>query len=260
MFTKKSLKSCIKYVIMIVNNFRHSSETENLPKCGRDLIGLAEKYGVIPPKFTKAWWEYFWDYYKWYVIGGGFVLLLVVVTAVQCATQKRYDMTVTYAGNAYFSEEQQTHLEDAMANFVQDVDGNGEQAVFFQNLTISGQKGQEQFDYAMQTKLELEFQNDCSFIFLFSKEQLDSMLSRDYVADLYVPVSEWAPDLSSDFETVSAQDGVAYAVNLENSSFFKNLGINSKDLYVAIRYQAKDDEKNQAAYESSLNLLKEFTK
>ena len=29
---------------------------------GNDL--MAEKYGDMPKRFTKKWWEYFWDYYN----------------------------------------------------------------------------------------------------------------------------------------------------------------------------------------------------
>ena len=34
---------------------------------------MAEKYGTVPKKFTSAWWEYFWDYYKWHTIATVFV-------------------------------------------------------------------------------------------------------------------------------------------------------------------------------------------
>ena len=43
---------------------------------------MAEKYGEVPPKFTKKWWEYFWDYYKWHVIITVVAVLIASVT--QC--------------------------------------------------------------------------------------------------------------------------------------------------------------------------------
>ena len=48
---------------------------------------MAEKYGEVPPKFTKKWWEYFWDYYKWHVIITVVAVLIASVTIVQCATR-----------------------------------------------------------------------------------------------------------------------------------------------------------------------------
>ena len=53
---------------------------------------MAEKYGEVPPKFTKKWWEYFWDYYKWHVIITVVAVLIASVTIVQCATSEiRYE-------------------------------------------------------------------------------------------------------------------------------------------------------------------------
>ena len=52
---------------------------------------MAEKYGEVPPKFTKKWWEYFWDYYKWHVIITVVAVLIASVTIVQCATRPKYE-------------------------------------------------------------------------------------------------------------------------------------------------------------------------
>lgn len=225
---------------------------------GKGMILLAEKYGVVPPKFTKAWWSYFWDYYKWYVIGGGFALLCVIITAVQCSTREKYDLTVTYAGQLVFDSETSAAFENAVSPFAADVDGNGEQSVFFQTLSISGAEGQEEFDYALQMKLDLELQNEHSFIFLFDKNQLDLMLARDYVDELYVPVSEWAPD--GDFPTVSAADGTAYAADVSGSAMLKELGIQCDGMYAVLRTNTWDDDLNRQAYESSVKILNEIVK
>lgn len=220
---------------------------------------MAEKYGVIPPKFTKAWWGYFWEYYKWHVIGGLFVIICVVTTAVQCATREKYDITVTYAGNLPFDTETQDKIEEALSPFVDDIDKDGKQSVFFQSLTISGAKGQEQYDMAIMTKLDLEFQNDCSNIFLHSPDQLDRMLSRDYVGDSYVPVDEWGVDVG-DREIKTGSDGVGYAVNVSDSKLFKDLGLTLNDTYIVLKGNYKDDDKNKAGYESALKIIAEILK
>lgn len=221
---------------------------------------MAEKYGVIPPKFTKAWWSYFWDYYKWHVIATLFAVMCIAVTAVQCATSTKYDLTVTYAGNKLFTDEEQTKLQTALAPFIEDIDGNGENSVFFQSLTISNAKGQEEYDYAMRMKLDLEFQNDCSFIYLLSKEQLELMMSRDYTGDLYVPAAEWAPERANDESVIKGQDGVVYAVDISNSKLIGDLGLHCDGTYALLKQYTKDSEENKKAYESSLNILKEIIK
>ena len=147
-----------------------------------------------------------------------------------------------------------------MSPLAADVDENGEHSIFFQVLTISGEKGQEQYDYAMTMKLDLEAQNDCSFIYIFDKEQLNKRINLDYVNEVYVPVSEWAPEKCGTDETVKGFDGVEYAVSLENSSLLKELGMNNKDTYAVIMLNNNEDEKNIKAYESSVNILKEIVK
>ena len=221
---------------------------------------LAEKYGTVPPKFTKAWWSYFWEYYKWHTIAIAFVILAIVVTAVQCATKEKYDLNITCGGKIYYDTETIDKFKERVSPLAADVDGNGESSVFFQVLTISGERGQEQYDYAMQMKLDLEAQNDCSFIYIFDKERLDRQLNLDYANEVYRPVSEWAPEKCGTDETVKGFDGVEYAVSLENSSLLKELGMNNKDTYAVIMLNNKEDEKNIKAYESSVNILKEIVK
>ena len=88
-----------------------------------------EKYGTVPKRFTKLWWEYFWDYYKWHTISVAFVSILILVTAVQCATQVKYDMTITVAGDKYLSEDIQSQLSGELGEVIEDCDENGERNV-----------------------------------------------------------------------------------------------------------------------------------
>lgn len=216
---------------------------------------MAEKYGVVPPKFTKAWWSYFWDYYKWYVIGIGFAVICIAATAVQCATRREYDVTMTYAGQMVFDSEASAAVENAAAEYTEDIDGNGERAVFFQTLSISGASGQEEYDYALQMKLDLEFQNERSFVFLFDKSQLELMLARDYVNDLFVPLSEWAGDTGGR-ETAAGSDGQVYAVDVSDSGFFEDIGVQCPGTYAVLRRNTYDDGENKMAYDSAVELLR----
>ena len=55
-----------------------------------------EKYGTVPKRFTKAWWEYFWEYYKLHVIVSVVVISMIGISAHQLLTNPKYDVTVTY--------------------------------------------------------------------------------------------------------------------------------------------------------------------
>lgn len=215
-----------------------------------------EKYGTIPPRFTKAWWEYFWEYYKWHTISTVFVLVLVAVTAVQCATQTKYDLSLTYAGDAMLADETVDSISAALSEVIADCDGNDERKVFFQQLSLGSnmQNADPQYEMAMSTKLMLEFTAGESYIFIFSKEMLDTYLNREDCESLFLPVSDWA-DTEPDKESLALAGGVAYAVKLTDSTYLNSLGLNMENQYLLVRaprVSETDDERLMTQYESSL--------
>lgn len=44
---------------------------------------MAEKYGEKPEKFTAKFFEYIWNYYKWYIIAFIVAIVLGVFTVFQ---------------------------------------------------------------------------------------------------------------------------------------------------------------------------------
>ena len=218
---------------------------------------MAEKYGVVPPKFTKEWWPYFWEYYKVHTIVAAFIIIAVVTTAVQCAGREKYDLNVTYGGKLSFDTELTPKLEEEFEKYIDDVDGNGEKNVFFQAMTISGLQGYEQNDYALETKLQLEFQMENSFIFLLDKTQMDTLMKMDSAGETFTPVSEWADNVDES-RLVKADDGKAYAVDISDSKIFADCGFSCEGTYALIKLNLKPEEK--AAYESSKKLLREIIK
>lgn len=221
---------------------------------------MAEKYGVVPKKFTKEWWPYFWMYYKWHTIVAAFVLICVGVTIQQCATSPKYDLTATYVGTSGFSEETQNSVSEYIAQYTADIDGNGKSLPFFQQLVITENNQDAQYNYAMSTKLMLEFQNDCSYLFLMDSTYAENMLKPGSSYDgSFVPVSEWA---SGGVETdrLYPAEGTAFAVNLKDTNFAKSLNLGDRDIYIAVRCESKDDEKNKQAFDNSKEIANELIK
>lgn len=216
---------------------------------------MAEKYGVVPPKFTKEWWPYFWMYYKWHTIATAFVILCVAITIQQCVTAPKYDLTATYTGATGYSEEAEGKIADIIREYTDDIDGNGEPSPYFQQLIISENQADAQYNYAMQTKLMLEFQNDCSFIFMMDSGSADELLDSESLKDSFVPVSEWIENPIEEELLHYSEDGKAYAVNLKNSTLLKNAGIPCEDIYIALKENGKEDEANKAAFENSKKIL-----
>lgn len=214
-----------------------------------------EKYGTIPPRFTKEWWAYFWDYYKWHTIATVFAAIIILVTAVQCATQTKYDMSVTLSGKLAIPAETEDAIAAAMAEGIEDCDNNGERNVFIQQLSLSDDASADpQYEMAISTKLMLEFSAGESYLFILTSDIADTYLNSDSCEGLFLPVSEWAQKLPAD-ANVKMAAGVPYAVNLGNSAFFKAHGLDMSNCWLLVRGQRNaelDDEKMAVQYENSL--------
>ncbi len=219
---------------------------------------MAEKYGEIPPKFTKQWWEYFWEYYKWHVIITAAAVIIAVVTIVQCATRETYDMTVVYAGHMNYSEGETERLQSLMEECISDIDGDGEQSVDFQRLVFSDGSGSEEYDYAMQTKLDMTFTEDFTYVYLMDEVEAKLYIQRKSVSESFEPTDVFAGD--TDAEILRAEDGTGYAVSLRNSSVLRENNIYRDDLYLFIRVNSQNDEKSAQSYNDALNIAKKLIK
>lgn len=219
---------------------------------------MAEKYGTVPPRFTKAWWEYFWDYYKWHVIITIIALLIAAVTITQCATREKYDMNIVYVGHMNYSQEEIEKTQELLEQHITDVDENGENSILFNQLVFLDTAGSEEYDYAIQTKLDVSFLDDCSFVYLFDKAQAELQLQKEAADEIFECTDSWAK--GTEAEILTGPDGKGYAVNLKDSKLLKDNNIYCDDLYVMIRQNYKDDKENTQAHEDSINVAEVLVK
>lgn len=213
-----------------------------------------EKYGTIPKRFSRAWWSYFWEYYKWHTLGTLFAVILIITTAVQCANKIDYDLYITYAGSLTFAEESINNISSSLSEIIADTNADNEQNVYFQQLNIGNENPDPQYEMAMSTKLMLEFSAGESFIFIMSKDLVNTYLNGESYDSLFLPVSEWASVMPDDSQ-VSKADGVPYAVSLSGCTYFEQLGLNLEEQYLLIR-----NPRNSELEDEELNLQFENAK
>lgn len=219
---------------------------------------MAEKYGEIPPRFTKQWWDYVWYYYKWHITITVLAIIIASVTMVQCATRTRYDMTVVYAGHMNYSDDEIIRLQELLSEHITDIDENGEKNVMFMPLMFADNPSSEEYDYAMQTKLDLSFTDDYTFIYLMDKSEAELYLQRESIADTFENTDLYAEN--TDAEILRASDGTGYAVSLRNSALLKNNNIYCEDLYILIAKNNDDNEKRAISHGDALNTARELIK
>ena len=220
---------------------------------------MAEKYGTVPPRFTKEWWEYFWMYYKGYVIGIGFLLIALVITVYQVATRPHYDTTIMYAGAISFPEEVSEYIENEVSQLCDDTDNNGEKAVMFNQLNISVGEDPE-YSVAMSEKLYLTLAADEVYLYILDAEVAHPYLEEGSKSSVFIPLSEWCEkDIADD--KIYSVNGTAFGINVTESEIFKKIAAehnaNFSDAYIFMRYQPRKDQKEQeAGYKAATKLAR----
>ena len=219
-----------------------------------------EYYGPKPEKFTKKWWEYFWDYYKWHTITVVAIIIAVVATTVQILTQTKYDGSFVCAGNVAFPMEFEEKLVTHIENAVDDLDGDGEKNVLLEQLTFSKNDTDAQYSAAMRTKFDLKLQTNESFAFIMDEELLEQSLTNEQLEGCFSTLDEW---LSEDIaeENIYSLNGVPYAVNLKDSELLREMGFSTNSFYAVLRYNYdSENEELEKQFENAKKMLNAVVK
>lgn len=220
---------------------------------------MAEVYGVKPKKFTKEWWPYFWMYYKWHTVIAVIAIFGIALGIYQKATEVKYDLNLTYmAQNIVIGKNGEQELIKALEPKMSDANGDGEVHLYINQINITGDEAQAYLDVDLRTKHDMEFGNEFSYLYIYDAKEFELIDSSSNLDEAYIDVSEWAGDTGE--KAVLSGDGGTYGVSLKDSQIMKQCGIDSDDLYVFIKNDSIDKEKNKIAEENAIILAKELIK
>lgn len=214
-----------------------------------------EKYGEIPKRFTKKWWEYFWDYYKIHTIATVAIVVAIASTISQCANKIDYDLSLVTTGMPLLSQEKDVALCTKLAEFADDVDGEDGTNVFITQIPI-GVEGQDpEYEATLMQSFMIELGFGEGYIYFFSSECADSYLNRDDVAYSFMPVSDWGiVDTDLEGRQIKLHMGEVYALSMEGNALLEEAGIDTSDCYMMMRYpryNEKDDEQALKKFENA---------
>ena len=105
----------------------------------RYLIGVDPeelKAPPPPPEKKTGFFENLWYHYKWHLLIGGFVLLLLTLAVITMVTKDDPDYTVVLLTGDPLTSETVTALQDQLAAVGEDVDGDGKVEVLIENLAL----------------------------------------------------------------------------------------------------------------------------
>lgn len=217
---------------------------------------MSEKYGVIPQRFTKKWWEYIWDYYKWFIIAGAFAISLALFTVYQVMSTPHYDLTVTLASGHLFGDDDVAKISELINANSTDINGDGEVNCDISRLMFLGDI---QMDNAYNTKFLLSLQESDCLIYLMDKERFDALMAQGLSDEEFTSVNEWSDQEFSD-EDCYIKDGIKFGVKISKSSQW-NIDIeDDTELYLAVRRNYIDTEETDALYKACLDVARELIK
>ncbi len=113
------------------------------------------------PKGKLALWlENYWYYYKFHTLIGLFIIFVVTVCCVQCATTETGDLTVTFAGSYTFQGEERKGFMDALSAVAPKDQESGEKlSVSLSNYSIYNEEELK----ALYTDPETGVRDDASY-------------------------------------------------------------------------------------------------
>ena len=205
---------------------------------------MAEVYGVKPKMFTKEWWPYFWMYYKWHTIAITAITVLVASTLIECVTATKYDLMVTYMGKSHITQEKGLQLQEELEKVISDADSNGETNVFYLAMNMSDTQVGAEMDYGMEIKHKLDFKDTPNALYLYDSLRVKELSRYPDLALDYLTADEW---------TTAGEAENEVFVPLKDSTVLAKIGVDSSDMYVAVRRLPEDaDDTDKAVFDNAL--------
>ena len=203
-----------------------------------------EKYGVKPKKFTAAWFDYVWEYYKLHIIAVVLIVVAVIYTVVAISTRTYYDFNICFAGDVLMTEESKQKLSDLLKESLQDVNGDGEINIKIDDYSVGKNMQDGEYMAAMQAKFYLELQAGEAYIFVLSEDNAWKLKNDSAIEGLFDDASNWAKDeKKGDY------------VKIEESKILKDAGIIYENSYIAIRnfIQNEGNEEDQLQRKNAID-------
>lgn len=99
---------------------------------------------------------YIWEYYKYWILGAVFLILAAGGTIYTIVTRPTYDMTIGFYSEQAIGQDTIAELENFLAEYVEDYDGNGEKSVKVYVTSSALLGSTPEAEYAVQNKMFAE--------------------------------------------------------------------------------------------------------
>lgn len=215
-----------------------------------------EKYGTIPPRFTKEWWAHYWYYYKIHIIFGLILFVGLIYLVVSVVTKEEYALNVEIVTHEYYLSPDSTEaLKKRINHLIEEAAGNSKTAVEYKNEIFSDERNMDEIqqNQAVITRLMAEVEVGAKQLYIVDKEIADYLLGFECLQ----PVSEWTEN--ADTEDIYEDK----LVSLYGNSELEKMGIDTSEMYIGVlelRDSKKDDEELKKKVEIAKSVACEIIK
>lgn len=148
------------------------------------------------------WCENLWYHYKWLIIFGGMLIAFLIISIGQMLSTKDPDVNILHVGPMYISSGAADRIENTMAQFTDDVNGDGKVNVDILDITVNkfGTDESNAVNYDDRNKALQRFQTEIragdAVIYALDKEFFDICIEEglltplnEVLDDAYIPES-----------------------------------------------------------------------
>jgi len=211
---------------------------------------MAEKF-VIPKAFTKEWFLYVWDYYKYHILVFIAAVFLAVFTIVEINSTVRFDVNINFVAETVIDSELAQRITSACEDVSDDLDKNNEVNISFTQLNFTDDARQDYTMFsALYNKLISVFSADDEFLYITDKSMLTEILSMSQTEGMFIPVSEWSEENMETVEDI--------AVSLKDSSVLRELDIDTQDMYIFVRMNFEEENEELELKEKNAIKIAKF--
>lgn len=181
----------------------------------------------------KQKWDNYWYHYKWHTFCAIFVIALIIFGFFSCSQKTEPDLYLVYLSKTMVMDENIDKTEMSLIENVpvDDIDGDGKIHVLMEHI-VSSFDVNVPMDEGTAAKIQT----------VMFGGQHTLMLVHKYALEDYDGIFENLGEIEKegDITFKSPSEGFVSGISVEGNRYLEELGINTKDLYVAMRRRSSE--------------------
>ncbi len=159
-------------------------------------------------RFSKEWWKNFWFYYKWHLLVGILVIVVIAGTVIDAVNRVDPDIYILFSGEYMLTEEDSAILKERVESTITDVNGDGK--ILAQFIQIPLKLDSEKVDEttaASNVQMQTQFVTGEQHIYVLDRE-LFNLYYGQYLLDPEKLYEETATNPLFEGTTLANRDAV----------------------------------------------------